>query len=231
MQNLIDVYMDMPPITRAYTTACILTTMAVQLDFITPFHLYFNWDLIVKRYQFWRLITSFCFFGSFGFSFLFNMIFTYRYCMMLEEGSFRGRRADFVYMFLLGGILMIICGIFVQMVFLGQAFTIMLVYIWSRRNPHIQMNFFGVLSFTAPYLPWVLLLFSLLLGNNAIVDFMGIACGHFYFFLEDVFPHQQHGMRLLVTPAWLKWLFDERPTEPVTEDERPGGFGWGIDAE
>lgn len=35
------------------------------------------------------------------------------------------------------------------------------------------MNFFGVLSFTAPYLPWVLLLFSLLLGNNAIVDFMG----------------------------------------------------------
>lgn len=27
--------------------------------------------------------------------------------MMLEEGSFRGRRADFVYMFLLGGILMV----------------------------------------------------------------------------------------------------------------------------
>lgn len=27
--------------------------------------------------------------------------------MMLEEGSFRGRRADFVYMFLLGGALMV----------------------------------------------------------------------------------------------------------------------------
>ncbi|EYC32045.1 hypothetical protein Y032_0003g1370 [Ancylostoma ceylanicum] len=117
------------------------------------------------------------------------------------------------------------------MVFLGQAFTIMLVYIWSRRNPHIQMNFFGVLSFTAPYLPWVLLLFSLLLGNNAIVDFMGIACGHFYFFLEDVFPYQQHGMRLLVTPGWLKWLCDERQAEPVPEEERPGGFGWGVDDE
>lgn len=59
------------------------------------------------------------------------------------------------------------------MVFLGQAFTIMLVYVWSRRNPYVRMNFFGVLSFNAPYLPWVLLLFSLLLGNNAIVDFMG----------------------------------------------------------
>lgn len=30
----------------------------------------------------------------------------YRYCRMLEEGSFRGRTADFVYMFLFGGVLM-----------------------------------------------------------------------------------------------------------------------------
>ena len=49
----------------------------------------------------------------------------------------------------------------------------MLVYVWSRRNPWIRMNFFGLITFQAPYLPWVLLLFSLLLGNNVIVDFMG----------------------------------------------------------
>ena len=34
------------------------------------------------------------------------MIFTYRYCRMLEEGSFRGRTADFFFMFLCGGALM-----------------------------------------------------------------------------------------------------------------------------
>ena len=59
------------------------------------------------------------------------------------------------------------------MVFLGQAFTIMLVYVWSRRNPYIRMNFFGLMNFQAPYLPWVLLAFSLLLGNSIVVDFMG----------------------------------------------------------
>lgn len=32
--------------------------------------------------------------------------FRYRYCRMLEEGSFRGRTADFVFMFLFGGLLM-----------------------------------------------------------------------------------------------------------------------------
>ncbi|CAB3401480.1 unnamed protein product [Caenorhabditis bovis] len=228
MNGLLAIYEEMPPVTRAYTTICVLTTLAVQLDFVTPFHLYFNWELVVKQWQIWRIFTSFCFFGSFGFSFLFNMVFTYRYCMMLEEGSFRGRRADFVFMFIFGATLMVICGIFAQMVFLGQAFTIMLVYIWSRRNPHIQLNFFGVLSFTAPYLPWVLLLFSLLLGNSAVVDFMGIACGHIYFFLEDVFPYQEHGKRLLVTPRWLVWLFEERRPEPVAEADRPGGYEWGA---
>jgi len=63
--------------------------------------------------------------------------------------------------------------VFVSLVFLGQAFTIMLVYVWSRRNPYVRMNFFGLFTFQAPYLPWVLLGFSLLLGNSVIVDLMG----------------------------------------------------------
>ena len=56
--------------------------------------------------QLWRLVTNFLFFGPIGFNFLFNMIFTYRYCRMLEEGSFRGRTADFFFMFFLGGLVM-----------------------------------------------------------------------------------------------------------------------------
>ncbi|CAI5446165.1 unnamed protein product [Caenorhabditis angaria] len=219
---------DMPPVTKFYCGACVLTTIAVHMGYVTPYQLYFSWDLVVHKLQLWRLLSSFCFYGQAGFSFLFNIIFTYRYCMMLEEGSFRGRRADFVFMFMFGAILMVICGIFAQMLFLGQAFTIMLVYIWSRRNPDIQMNFLGMIAFNAPYLPWVLLFFSLLLGNNAAVDFMGIGCGHIYYFLEDVFPYQEHGVRLLKTPRWLTWIFEERAPEPVAAEERPGGFEWGA---
>jgi len=234
LQDIQREYMEMPPITRAYTTACVLTTLAVQLDLVTPFQLYFNPTLIFTHYHLWRLVTSFCFFGPFGFSFFFNMIFTYRYCRMLEEGSFRGRTADFAFMFLFGGTIMVIMAIFIQLVFLCQAFTIMLVYVWSRRNPYIRMNFFGLLNFQAPYLPWVLLAFSLLLGNSVIVDFMGIACGHFYYYLEDVFPQQPGGFQVLRTPAILKRLL-EGPTEPpadpnyrpLPEDERPGGYNWG----
>lgn len=35
------------------------------------------------------------------------------------------------------------------------------------------MNFFGLLNFQAPFLPWVLMGFSLLLGNSIIVDLLG----------------------------------------------------------
>ena len=50
----------------------------------------------------------------------------------------------------------------------------MFVYVWGRRNPFIRMNFFGLMNFQAPYLPWVLCGFSVLLGGSPTVDIMGI---------------------------------------------------------
>ncbi|XP_056631742.1 derlin-2 [Diorhabda sublineata] len=229
-QTLRNEYMNMPPVTRAYTTACVITTLAVQLELASPFQLYFNPILIVKQGQIWRLVTTFLFFGTFGFNFFFNMIFTYRYCRMLEEGSFRNRTADFVLMFLFGAVCMIGFAFFVNLIFLGQAFTIMLVYVWSRRNPYVGLNFFGLLNFQAPYLPWILLAFSVLLGNAVYVDLMGIAVGHIYYFLEDVFPQQRGGVKILKTPNFMRTLFDALPDDSDYQrlpEENPGGFQWG----
>ena len=121
-------YFEMPPVTRAYTTACVLTTMSVQLDLLSPFQLYFNPILIWKNYQLWRLMTTFLFYGTFGFNFFFNLIFTYRYCRMLEENSFRGRTADFVTMFIFGSFFMIIAALFVNLLFLGKIFFLKNIY-------------------------------------------------------------------------------------------------------
>ena len=114
--------------------------------------------------------------------------------------------------------------------FSGQAFTLMLVYVWARRNPFVRMNFFGLLTFNAPYLPYVLLGFSLLLGNAVSVDLLGMAVGHTYFYLEDIFPNQPGGFKILKTPQILKVLCDEAPEDPhyaPPPEERPGGYNWG----
>jgi len=66
--------MDIPVISRLYLTGAFLTTAACAVDIITPFSLYFSWDLI-KAGQVWRLLTSYLFFGVFSIDFLFHMYF------------------------------------------------------------------------------------------------------------------------------------------------------------
>jgi Derlin-2/3 len=42
---------------------------------------------------------------------------------------------------------------------------------------YVNLSFLGVFNFTAPYLPWVLLVFSLMLGSSPLVDLLGMAAG------------------------------------------------------
>ncbi|OQR89585.1 Der1-like family, partial [Thraustotheca clavata] len=172
---------------------------------------YFNFNLIFYRGQVWRLVTNFLFFGLFSLDFLFHMYFLVRYSRMLEEGSFRGRTADFLYMIMFGAVFMILVAPFVSVHFLGSSLTFMMVYIWGRRNEHTQLSFLGLFPFTAPYLPWVLLLFSMVLGNSATIDLIGIVVGHIYYFFEDVYPtiadiRGWRVRRVLKTPAFVKFL-------------------------
>jgi Derlin-2/3 len=67
-------YMDIPVVSRMYFTGAFLTTAACAVDIITPYSLYFSWDLI-KAGQVWRLFTSYLFFGVFSVDFLFHMYF------------------------------------------------------------------------------------------------------------------------------------------------------------
>jgi Derlin-2/3 len=97
--------------------------------------------------------------------------------------------------------------------------------VWSKRNPHVQMSFLGLFSFTAPYLPWVLLGFSVMVGSSPWVDLLGMAAGHAYYFLEDVYPLMT-GRRILRTPGIIKALF---PTETVVVS-RPAPTSWGAAA-
>ncbi|XP_021529602.1 derlin-3 isoform X2 [Aotus nancymaae] len=74
-QGLAAEFLQVPAVTRAYTAACVLTTAAVQLELLSPFQLYFNPHLVFRKFQVWRLVTNFLFFGPLGFSFFFNMLF------------------------------------------------------------------------------------------------------------------------------------------------------------
>jgi len=215
MATLEEWYKSMPLVTRTYVTLCFITTMAVQLDFVSPLQLYLNFHAIRHQYQFWRLITTFLFFDYFNLNFLFHMFFTYQHSRRLEEGSYRGRTADFFFLWLFCAVLLVAIQAVMyciprapSLLFLAPSLAFAIVYVWSRRNKNVMMNFLGLFNFTAPYLPWIILGFGLLLGQNPIYDLVGIGVGHIYYFLEDVYPSISN-RRLLKTPGFIKSFFEQ----------------------
>lgn len=169
------------------------------------------------------MLTTFLFYGGrFSIDYIFHLYFLVRYSSGLEESSFRDRTGDFVYMFVFGCSFMLILGSWLKILFLGQALNSMIVYVWSRRNRHQRLNFFGIVTITAPYLPylnyvcfflltvyrWFLMGISFLFGADVTMDIIGIVVGHVYYYLEDVYPRMTPSRtRLLKTPEFFNSLF------------------------
>jgi len=215
-------YYEVPIVTRTYVTAAVLTSLAVQVGFVNQFQLYFTFDKTFYDRQYWRFITTFLYFGPFSLDFLYHMFFLVRYSRMLEEGSFRNRAADYFWLLFLSSVALLILSPLSNVPFLGYSLAFTLVYIWSRRNPFIRLNFIGLFVFSAPFLPWVLLGFSLLLNNHfPMSDMMGIAVGHVYYFFEDVWPLERNsgGRRWLKTPRIIVRLFEGIQENPPALQE------------
>ena len=114
--------------------------------------------------------------------------------------------------------------------FLGHALTFMMTYVWGRRNEDVKMVFLGFLQFNAPYLPWVMLTFSALLGHSITMDLIGICVGHIYYYLEWVYPTMAEirgwrVRRITEPPVVLQWLCGayenvhyRPPPMPVADD-------------
>ena len=77
---------------------------------------------------------------------------------------------------------------YTPVLFLGSSLSSALVYLWARRHHGLQLALFGLVNFTAPYLPWALLILGMAVGNDPLSDALGILVGHMLFFAEDVFP-------------------------------------------
>lgn len=95
------------------------------------------------------------------------------------------------------------------------------------------MSFFGVITFTAPYLPWVLLGFSYVFGGSLVKDLMGMLTGHVYYYLVDVYPRMT-GVEILKTPMFLRRLVGNSHEEvtgnrgrEVFAQVQAEGQGWG----
>lgn len=207
-------YRSLPLITKIYFTTAVATTCLTSFGVLSPQLLYLNFELVFKKFQIWRLLTCFIFFGPFGMPFVFNIFILVRHFNMLESEYFnRGSAgtADLVFMCLFGMTIMIVVAYFYEgLVFIGSALVFMTIYVWSRKDPHRPVNFWGF-SFDAWHFPFVLLVVGLIMNSNIVLDILGIAVGHLYHFLMDIVPLKfTSGRPVLYTPQWLYNVFETR---------------------
>jgi len=202
-------YWGMPVITRSYITMCCLTSLAITFKFITPFNLYLNFTLVLEEYQFWRLVTNFCYFDAFGVNFCFHMHFLYMYFRRLEEHYFHNRTGDFFFMILFGATIMIVAAYFLSIIFLSLPMLLYVLYVWCRRNPFEQLHILGLVPVAAPYIPYVFVVLSMVLGQSLRDDLLGIIVGHTYWFLVDIAP-KVIKFEIIRTPFFIQAMFPQQ---------------------
>lgn len=81
-------FKELPPISRGWLVSALLSTVAVVLGFASPVQLYLDWTLVINKFQIWRLMTCYIFFGKFGLPFVFQLYFLVRYATKYEKNPF-----------------------------------------------------------------------------------------------------------------------------------------------
>lgn len=218
-------------LTHIFGFLMIILNVAMQLGFPLPHQIYFNPFLLPREP--WRVLASILWMGPLNFENVFQSVFMLRYMIDLETNNFHKRKSDFAYMILINTILIaFLSATFVNALFLSSPFNLMLVYLWSRKNPLAMMNFMGIFAVPAPWIPWLLLSVGYLVnGKVPGGELVGIVVGHFYYYMMDVYPMLLAGgrrslicesKRLFSAPRFFVYLFDE---VEVVETEGGGGGG------
>ncbi|XWS26755.1 hypothetical protein CRYUN_Cryun26dG0057400 [Craigia yunnanensis] len=207
MSSPAEFYNSLPPISKAYGTACLLATIAFQLGLYDVYYIALIYELVFKYFQVWRLITNFFFLGKFSINFGIRLLMIARYGVQLEKGPFERRTADFLWMMIFGALSLLVLSaipIF-RTAFLGISLVFMLLYVWSREFPNAQISIYGLVTLKAFYLPWAMLALDVIFGSPLIPDLLGIIAGHLYYFLTVLHPLAT-GKVILKTPMWVHKL-------------------------
>lgn len=169
-------------------------------------------------------------------------MFLYRYSKNLEEDHYRGKTAEYVIFFLFSIILILIASTILSTIWTSFSFVQVIIYVWSRRNPNTLVSILGYV-FRAPYIPYVFLGLDFFFNQSVMDNFIGLLVGHCYYFLEDVFPRQDGGFKIINTPEILKKILNENyrnlqherqereelnmREQENSQEDLPGGYDFG----
>ncbi|EZG61135.1 Der1-like family protein [Gregarina niphandrodes] len=202
-------YRSLPPLTRFSVTVSFLLTLLCSLSLLSPYHVMLDWTKVVWKAQAWRLISDYFFAGTFSIGWVMHMYFLVTFSAKLETNEMFNTSPGAYLCFLafqslsLDTLSLIMFWPTGRPV-LAPAMVMAIIYYWSRREPFAECRIFGF-RVQAYQFPFALIFLDLLMGHNILINVMGLATGHLYYFVKDVLPHERGIDILRVTP----FVFDE----------------------
>lgn len=226
----------LPPVTKWFFGLSVSTTLLTHFGVFEVNRLILALEPIYKEFQIWRLLSPFILHGL-GIGFLMSMMFLLRFGQDLERVKFAGRSGDYLWMLLICAALLLVPGFLLKIPVLSNALIMSVIYNWARTNPETMASFMFGLTFKSKYLPWVMVVFTTLMGGNPLAEILGIVAGHIYFLLTDLVP-RDYNINVIRTPNFIADMFDDRrpvPNQPgqyqaPPQDAGPRGprYTWGT---
>ena len=204
-------FQQSPKITKILTLSSIFISLLTWFELVSPYALYLNYTLIFKNFQIWRIFTNFFYFGNFSLRLIFHMIMFFRNSKLLEKKVFKCSAPYYLYFILFCMLFLLIFNPFTKIIFLSQSLSFAMTYYWGRKSKTTNVEFMGVFTFRAPYLPWFYLVISFLLESDFKNDLYGLLIGHLYFYLKEILPRMKsiNNIKILETPKFFVRLCDK----------------------
>ena len=204
-------FRSLPFMTQHWFGLALILTLSGNLGVVSPMNFVFNIDAIKGSFQVWRVLTCFCYVGSFGLNTLISLYLLVHFSKQYEANipfntGAGGGAADYAFALLFAMITILTTAPIVTRCLVplypiySKTLIYFVLYIWSKRNPTIQAYMWGI-PIPAIYLPFAYLALSMFLGGTDVM-LHGMAIGHIYYFLVDVVP-KVYGKDVLSTPQFL----------------------------
>uniref|UniRef100_A0A7S3JMZ5 Derlin n=1 Tax=Euplotes harpa TaxID=151035 RepID=A0A7S3JMZ5_9SPIT len=100
-------------------------------------------------------------------------------------------------------------------------FLLTFLYVFSKREPNNIVNFWGFQIKLRNFI-WVLMVLSLIMGQDIMKSVVGYLVGHLYVFLKFYLPETpEYRKNLLETPRWFVKLVNWINFKITGRDNRP----------
>ena len=198
---------DIPPITKCWIGGIILTGVANSLKLVDALDLIFIPKNVIKKFEFWRVLTCACYFGPFSLSLFILLSTIYTIFGGLEKKQFEFRRGNLIFIFILIEFLILVLSARFDSIEIGSSLIIAFCYIYGKLFTGEHLGFM-MIEMPVQFIPFASMIVTFLHDGSLKSSIIGLCAGHFVFYLLFILPTIV-GKPIIRPPKLFSKIFDK----------------------